>query len=225
MRKWFVLTTLGALCSLAWAQEGAQPASAADAPVPAGYKVRAIMPVFSQLVAFSYPKGFVAAFEEAKNGSYLQESVPKGESVQNWTQMITVTGARGLATQAEMTPVRFANGLAAGYRYACPGSYAAKGLGNIKVGSHEGFAAVISCGSVSTAGAERSESMLAIVVKGEQDVYTLQWAERGPASTQPLSLDSPVWTSRLQQLMPLTLCSRVAGEKPPYPSCTSPGLS
>ena len=223
MRKLLVLTALSALCALASAQGRARQGSEADAVVQAAPSVRAVMPVFSQLVAFSYPRGFVPAFEEAKNGNYIQESVLKGESVQHWSQMITVTGARGMATKPGMTPLRFSNELAAGFRNACPDSYAAKGVGKVKVGSHEGFASVISCGSVNAAGGDRSESMLAIVIKGEQDIYTLQWAERGPASKGPLPFDDAKWSGRLKQLMPLALCPIVPGEAAPYPSCL--GLS
>ena len=216
MRKWCVLM---ALCSLASAQASELKNGPAHALAPASPEVRAIMPVFSQLVAFSYPKGFAVAFEDAKNGSYIQESVPPGESVEQWTQMITVTGAKDLALQADMTPLRFTHGLAAGFQRACPDSYVAKGLGQVTLSGHEGFVSIISCGSVSAASGDHSESMLAIVLKGARDFYTVQWAERGAASRKPLSLDHPVWTARLQQLMPLTLCSKLAGEKPPYPSC------
>ncbi len=219
MRKWFALTALGALCSLASAQEGLVPNGQVLGPVPASAPVRAVMPVFSQLVAFSYPTGFVPAFEEARNGRYIQESVLKGESVQSWSQMITVTGAKGLASHPDATPMRFASGMAAGFRRACPDSFAGRGLGEVKLGGHDAFVSVISCGNVSAAAGARSESMLLIVIKGEQDYYTVQWAERGEASAAPLSFDSAKWGQRLKQLAPLALCPIVAGEAAPYPSC------
>jgi len=225
MRQWFVLAALSAGCSLASAQSAVPPSGAVDKVAPAGMPLRAILPVFSQLVAFSYPQGFVPAFEAAKNGRYIQESVLKGENVQSWSQMITVTGAKGLASHPEATPVRFAYGLAAGFRRACPDSFAGKGLGEFKLGGHEAFVSVISCGNVNAAaGGARSESMLLIVIKGEQDYYTLQWAERGDASTVPMSFDGAKWSGRLKQLAPLALCPIVPGEAAPYPSC-GPGLS
>ncbi len=212
MRNRLVLTVLGTLCSLASAQ--------GVMPIPSGSEMRAIMPVFGQLLAFSYPKGFVPVFEEAKRGSYIQESVLKGESVQRWSQMITVTGAKGLVSNPEQTPERFASGLASGFRDACPDSFAAKGLGEFQLGGHEAFAAVIGCGKVNDASGTRSESALVIVIKGRQDYYTLQWAERGRASQQPLPLDDPKWPARLRQLSPLALCPVVPGEVAPYPSCS-----
>lgn len=211
MRNRFILTALSTLCSLASAQS----------VMPPGSEVRAIMPVFSQLVAFSYPKGFVPVFEQTKNGSYIQESVLKGESVQRWSQMITVTGAKGLASNPDQSPVRFASGLAAGFRDACPDSFAAKSLGEFKLGGHDAFASVISCGNVNGAAGARSESALVIVIQGRQDYYTLQWAERGRPSQLPLSLDDARWSERLKQLAPLALCPIVPGEAAPYPSCSA----
>ena len=211
MQQRFILTALSSLCSLASAQ----------GVMPPGSELRAIMPVYSQLLAFSYPKGFVPVFEQAKNGSYIQESVLKGESVQRWSQMITVTGARGLASNPEQSPLRFASELAAGFRDACPDSFAVKDLGEFKLGRHDAFSAVISCGYVNGPAGARSESALVIVIKGRQDYYTLQWAERGRPSQQPLSLNDAKWSMRLKQLAPLALCPIVPGEAAPYPSCSA----
>ena len=211
MQKKLVLAAIGALCAFASAQ--------GVMPIPKGGEMRAIMPVFGQLLAFSYPGGFVPVFEQTKNGSYIQESVPKGESVQRWSQMITVTGAKGLASDPEQSPERFASGMAAGFRDACPDSFAAKGLGQPRLGGPEAFAAVISCGNVNDASGARSESALVIVIKGRQDYYTLQWAERGRPTRHALPLDDPRWLARLRQLAPLALCTIVPGEAAPYPSC------
>lgn len=223
MDKRLVLAAVGACCSLALAQSGAQRGSEADI-TPAGSKVRAVMPVFSQLLAFSYPKGFAPAFEEARNGNYIQESVLKGESVQNWSQMLTVTGAKGLASNPDQTPSSFANEIAAGFRSACPDSFAGKSLGEFKLDGHAAFAAVASCGHVGAGDGARSESALLVVIRGKRDYYTFQWAERGQAARGALPFDGAKWSERLRQLGPLALCPIVPGEAAPYPSC-SLGLS
>jgi hypothetical protein len=77
---------------------GASAPSHAQAPKPASppASFTVISPVFSQLVAFSMPSNFVAGYEKTNGGNYTREAVPKGESVQKWTEMITVTGAKGL---------------------------------------------------------------------------------------------------------------------------------
>ena len=178
-----------------------------------------ITPIFSQLVTFSLPKGFVPAFEEAKARQYIQESVLEGESIKKWSQMITITGAKGLASNPNVTPARFSGGMEASFKRMCPASYSATDIGETKFGDHSAFAAVLSCGISISAGKPYSESMLLIVIKGENDYYTIQWAERGDASEIPIKLDDVKWMGRMKKLEPIKLCPKVPGETAPYPSC------
>ena len=221
IRKFAVLAVVSALCSSALTEESASPLEQVEASRQQGYSVRTITPIFSQLVTFSFPKGFVPAFEDAKGGQYIQESVLEGESVKKWSQMVTITGAKGLASNPNVTPARFAGGMAGGFKRACPDSYTATGLGEIKFGSHDGFAAVVSCGVANPVGESYSESMLLIVIKGESDYYTIQWAERGEASKTPIKFDDAKWVDRFKRLSPIKLCPIVPGELAPYPSCAS----
>ena len=61
-----------------------------------------------------------------------------------------------------------------------------------------------------------------LAFKGSADYYTIQWAERGVGSAQPLTLDSAYWAKRLTQLAPIRLCPIVPGEPAPYVSCIGP---
>lgn len=219
--RFLVLSVACTLCSLALAQDKAPPLKEVEALRQQGYSVSTITPIFSQLVTFSFPKGFVPAFEDAKGGQYIQESVLEGESVKKWSQMITITGAKGLASNPNVTPTRFAGSMAGGFKRVCPDSYSATGLGDIKFGKHDGFAAVVSCGISNPSGEPYSESLLVIVIKGENDYYTIQWAERGDASKTPIKFDNVKWTDRIKKLTPIKLCPLVPGEKAPYPSCAS----
>jgi len=222
IRKLLALTVLSTLCSIAPAEDNAAKLNEVDALRQQGYSVKTITPIFSQLVTFSFPKGFVPAFEDAKGGQYVQESVLEGESVKKWSQMITITGAKGLASNPNVTPTRFAGSMAGGFKRVCPDSYSATGLGEIKIGAHDAFAAVVSCGIASPTGGEPySESLLLVVIKGENDYYTIQWAERGDASRTPIKFDNVKWTARLKKLAPIKLCPIVLGEPAPYPSCVN----
>jgi len=225
IRKFAALAVVSTLCSPVLAEGNAPPLKEVEVLRQQGYSVRTITPIFSQLVTFSFPKGFVPAFENAKGGQYIQESVLEGESVKKWSQMITITGAKGLASNPNVTPARFAGGMAGGFKRACPDSYTATGLGEIKFGNHDGFVAVVSCGVANPVGESYSESMLLIVIKGESDYYTIQWAERGETSKTPIKFDNAKWGDRLKKLTPIKLCPIVAGEQAPYPSCASSGLS
>jgi hypothetical protein len=186
-----------------------RPLSAEDMPT---FKV--ISPIFSQLVAFSMPARFVTVFENTSNGHYTREAVPKGENTERWTEMITVTGEKGVSGNAEMTPEKFAGSIAGGFKRACPDSFAANPLGARKFGDADAFVSVIGCGKVG----DHSETALIAVVKGSADYYTIQWAERGDTMAEPPVKDAK-WTERLARLQPIAVCPIVPGEAAPYPSC------
>lgn len=217
----FSAVLLVVLCPLAIASDNPPKKNKIETLRQQGYSVKTITPIFSQLLTFSFPKGFKPVFEDAKGAQYIQESVLEGESTKKWSQMVTVTGAKGLASNPNITPQAFANRIAGGFKNACPTSFSGNGLGAIKLGNYDAFASVISCGVANPAGELYSESMLLIVIKGESDYYTIQWAERGSASTSPIKFDDAKWTDRFQKLTPIKLCPIVPGESAPYPSCVN----
>ncbi|MBP0598335.1 hypothetical protein J8I26_09485 [Herbaspirillum sp. LeCh32-8] len=184
-------------------------------------QVRLIAPIFSQLMMLSLPPGFKPGFEQANSASYIRESVPLDESVNRWTQMVTVTGVRNMARSTEVTPEGFGNKIAEGFRSSCPGSYAGKVLSSGMVNGREEHVFVASCGKRTTAYGTVSETAMIQVIKGRADYYTVQWAERGEASETPLPVDVAKWLDRYNGLAPVKLCERVPGEKPPYPSCVN----
>jgi hypothetical protein len=186
--------------------------SAASAENPTAFTV--ISPIFGQLVAFSMPMNFISVYEKTTGPSYIREAVPKGETAEHWTQMITVTGAKGLASSPNATPEKFAGYFADGFKNACPDTFAAEGLGATRFGGYDAYVVIASCGRVD----QRSESALIVTIKGSADYYTMQWAERAAASDKP-SIDAAKWRARLSQLQPILLCPIVPGETAPYPSC------
>jgi hypothetical protein len=194
MRTASLLAVLGTLIASAAAAEG---------PVPASFTVTS--PIFGHLVRFSMPS----------SGHNLREAVPKGESAERWSQMITVTGAKGLAGNSGISPQAFADSIVGGFKTDCPDSFAAKALGPTRFGDHEAFVAVTGCGRVNASADRRGETALIISVKGSADYYTVQWAER----TAMPAVEDAKWAERLRQLQPIRLCAIQPGEAAPYPSC------
>jgi hypothetical protein len=188
----------------------------AESPAPAAFTV--ISPVYGQFVMFSMPRNFAAIGENTNGPSYIREAVPKGETAERWTEMITVTGAKGLVGNPKVSPEAFAGSIVGGFKSACPDSFAAKALGPAKFGEHDAFVAVTGCGRVEQAPDKHSETALVIAVKGSADYYTLQWAERTPSTAKP-AIDDAKWLERLRLLQPIRFCEIVAGERAPYPSC------
>jgi hypothetical protein len=207
------LTTKAAILSASLAL-----ASVAQAQAPQSFRV--ISPIFAQLVSFAMPSHFVVVFENTKGGHYIREAVLKGETPERWTQMITVTGEKGLTSNPGASPEKFAGSIAGGFKTACPDSFAAKPLGAASFGRFEGFIAVIGCGRVDSGATRHSETALLITLKGTTDYYTIQWAVRGVESDEP-PINDERWQARLRELRPIDLCPIVPGEAAPYPSCVN----
>ncbi|MGH8156781.1 MAG: hypothetical protein ACREPQ_01555 [Rhodanobacter sp.] len=181
----------------------------------------AISPIFSQLVAFKMPLAFHVVNEETSAHAYIREAVPEGETANQWTQMITVTGYKDVAANPGPPPPALINSIADGFKKACPDTISLVDLGNPPIDGYPAAFAFVACGTASDGGNSHSEATLILVIKGTQDYYSIQWAERGPAQATRVAFDEQHWLDRLKQLMPVFLCMRVPGEAALYPSCTS----
>jgi hypothetical protein len=216
-----ISSTLTALFALGVGALAAPAATADHEP-----HLTSISPVFHQLVAFSLPPEFKsvnATYEKTSGSFYIGEHVPQGESVDRWTQMITLTATKDLASNPGATPRGFAATLAAGFRRHCPDTYTTVELGPETVDTFEGFAVVASCGQLPGTAEAYSETAIILALKGAADYYTLQWVRRGPDSHRPLTLDVDYWKKQFDRLRPIKLCPIVPGEAPPYVSCLGKG--
>lgn len=179
-------------------------------------------PVFGQIVTYRLPPGFEPAFEDTKGTFYIQEAVPAGESVEDWSQMITMTGFNDAGGQATMDEA--AQLLAAYYQQACKTTFTGTSFGPTEINGLSGLVVFLGCGTVAPtkAGEEaHSETAVIVFVKSPFGYITVQWAERlAPQDTAPV-YDIETWKPRLAELLPIRLCDVVEGELPPYPSCTS----
>ena len=209
-----LLSVTLALCTRALAQDKVEehPGEGASATQAS--------PIFGEVVSFALPQGFKPAFEKTSGNTYVREAVPTGETADQWTQMITVSGARGLAADRSVTPELFVTQIATGFKHACPDTFSARRITAREISGRQALIVVVGCGTVITSITPRSQAALVVAIKGSADYYTIQWAERGAASTQHLDLDDPKWAGRLNRLSPIKICPLVSGEAPAYPSCT-----
>lgn len=181
----------------------------------------AISPIFSQLVAFKLPLDFQVVNEQASPHAYILEAVPTGETAEQWTRMITVTGYKDIAADPGAPPAVLLNMIADGFKKACPDTVSVGSLGNPPIDGYPAALAFVACGTTAHDGESHSESALIMAIRGAQDYYTIQWAERGPAQATRVTFDEQHWLGRLRQLLPVFLCARIPGEKAPYPSCAT----
>jgi hypothetical protein len=187
-----------------------------------GYKAKLTIPIFGQIVVFSFPKGFTPISEKKNNFQYLQESVLAGESGDQWTQMITVTGLKGASSNEKLTPEIYADLFADLFKRACPTSFSLTKLTDVKIDGYKASSMMVSCGEVIQSKVPSySESTLLVVIKGEVDYYTIQWAERGSPSRVPIKYDESKWKHRLKSLAPINLCPNPPGQPIIGVDCTA----
>jgi hypothetical protein len=94
-------------------------------------KIMMATPVFGQIVVYPLPPGFAPSFEELKGTFYIQESVLSGESVDDWSQMFTMTGLK-LAKQT-VTLDRAAQNMAGPFQQACSKAFSAISYGPTQI--------------------------------------------------------------------------------------------
>ena len=140
------------------------------------------------------------------------------------SHIAVITGAKGIAANPQVTPQSFAVSMAAGFKKACPDTFAVKPFGAVKFGDQDGFVAVVGCGRIETSADKHGETALIVAVKGSADYYTIQWAERAPPSADKPAIDEAKWQERLGKLKPIQFCPIVPGEAMPYPSCVGKGF-
>ena len=172
--------------------------------------------VYSNILAFPMPQGFAPAYEDEQNGDYILEFVPQDQDIDAWEELVTLTGAEGVA-QSGASALDYVQTIGAGFQEACPDTFIAwdEGAQTIE-GARDAHLIVVACGSLEGA----SETVAILGVMGDADAYSFQWAARGPAQKTKPQMDVDFWKPRAEMLVQLRLCPVVEGEEPPYPSCT-----
>lgn len=200
----------------AWVLAADGPKSEKSTDMPQGKEA-----FVSQLVTFKEPSDFTIVVDQPSAETYVRKAVPKGETADRWTQMITVTGSKASATHPDLSAQYFAAHNAAELQKACPTTFSVKPLGPTKISGQDAFVAVASCGKIDASGGMDSETALIVAIKSATGIHTVQWAERTAANAENLTIDESKWKGRLAELAPIRLCTIKPGEKPPYPSCAN----
>jgi len=118
------------------------------------------------------PPGFKVGYQAAKNGINMQELVPASETVENWTEMVTVQILLG---RRDIDPVRFLATIQQGWLSACKGSTAAR-IEHVPVNAYVGATMQLSCPLNPETG--KPETALFKAVKGSDSFYSVQRAVR-----------------------------------------------
>jgi hypothetical protein len=128
------------------------------------------------------PQGFKVGFSDARNGMNMQEWVPANETVQNWTEMVTV---QVFLNRKDLDPVQFLATMEKQWAGACKGSTATP----VASGKTNGYASAIvtlRCPLLASSG--KPETTMMKTIKGNDSFYLVQRAARSVPSEPQLAL-------------------------------------
>jgi len=127
------------------------------------------------------PQGFKVGFNDSRNGMNMQEWVPVNETVQNWTEMVTV---QIFLNRADIDPVQFLATMEKQWATACKGSTATPAVAG-KVNGYTSATRLFRCPLLASSGKPETTMMKAI--KGNDSFYLVQRAVR--AAPTPAQLE------------------------------------
>ena len=118
------------------------------------------------------PAGFVVGHSDTTNFVSLTEWIPAHETVQNWSEMVTV---QIFSRRADLNPVPFLTTLQGHWLAACPGSTPAA-VAPDKANGYEAATMLLRCARL--AATSRPETTMFRAIKGKGSFYVVQRAIR-----------------------------------------------
>ena len=140
------------------------------------------VPLYGRTLSFTLPAGMTLANDKGNGTNVLKEYVPKGETLANWTRLVTIQAYRGLgsdpASTAEIAQRAF-------YPAACKVGPIYQDNGERSVGDGLQRSLVVNgCASLppgaypkALAGAGEQDFIL--IFRDDETIYTLNYAVRG----------------------------------------------
>ncbi|MGE3692650.1 MAG: hypothetical protein AB7F98_14855 [Novosphingobium sp.] len=117
--------------------------------------------------------GFTVGYERANAQQSIREEVPRGETVDRWTRMVTTQWFSGLA--ARTTPAQYAQNILGALPRQCPGAKASP-VANVTVSGRPAVRFQVDC---PTGG---GETFILLAISGTRDMHVKQVAWRGPTT-------------------------------------------
>lgn len=166
-----------------------------------------VVRIYSQVLSFRWPKGFTLGERMESNGAFTQEFRVVGESSDSWTQKVSISGFQNGAKNQKDPLLQSATQFKQVFKARCPKHYSVTDVGTMNLQTGQpAFVYMLGCGI--TRPVENSEKskllLMAVVMQGTHDVYTLTWIERSETDHVPPT-SWPVWRARLDSLLPIQI--------------------
>jgi len=124
------------------------------------------------LAAAALP-GFVVGYEAGNAQQSIREEVPVGETVEDWTRMVTTQRFAGGATR--VSPVELIGNVAKAFFAACPGGRTSEPVPTVR-GGHAAAQFRADCPLLAQTG--KPETFILLAVSGTADLHVKQVAFR-----------------------------------------------
>ncbi len=126
------------------------------------------------------PQGFKLGFKDSKNGMNMQEFVPVGETVQDWTEMVTV---QVFLSRKDLQPAPFLGAMQQQWAGSCKGSSATPVVTG-KVNGYDAASVLLRCPLLTSTG--KPETTMLTAIKGNDSFYVVQRAVRSVPTPERL---------------------------------------
>jgi hypothetical protein len=177
--------------------------------------------MFSEKVTLMLPAGWKLGYKDEKPLQSIYELVPKDQSVENWSEMITVQGYKDLGAREGSSPRFFLEVLQSRLRQPCGPDFITQNLGPQTIDGHAAHAVILGCPKMGApaSGAKigQSEIALYVAIKGKKDMYLFHHAMRGDAfdpKTPPITADNV--SKLIAKTDPLMVCALDVSERECY---------
>ena len=162
-------------------------------------------PSYAQLkdenLLVTMPEGFKVGHSASRDGMNMQEWVPSAETVQNWTEMVTIQVFRN---RPDIDPARYLAGMTKLWAGACPGSTATPVASGVTNG-YPSASLMLRCPMLAATGKPEAAMMKAI--KGRDSFYLVQRAVR--------SVPAPAKLDQMKQYLDrVSVCDTRLAERP-----------
>lgn len=147
------------------------------------------------------PAGFKVGYQASNNGLVMQEFIPAGETVEDWSEMVT---AQIFLGRRDLDGVRALGLIGQGWINACPASKPNR-IGNASVNGYAAWNLFLQCPLLASTG--KPETTFFRAVKGNDSFYIVQRAARAmPGQAQLVKMTRYLDTT--------TVCDTRTGEHP-----------
>jgi len=137
-------------------------------------------PLKNENLLVGMPQGFKLGFKDSKNGMNMQEFIPTGETVQNWTEMVTV---QVFLSRKDLQPTPFLAAMQKQWSDGCKGS-TSTAVSTGKVNGYAAAAVLLRCPLLASTG--KPETTMIKAIKGNDSFYVVQRAVRSVPTPERL---------------------------------------